>query len=326
MSTPESQAGRPATRGSAARIGLGLAAIGRPAYITTGREADLPRGRSVADLREQAHGLLDAAYAHGIRYVDVARSYGLAEEFLADWLAAHPQANDVVVASKWGYAYVGDWQVDADVHEVKDHSLGAFERQYHETRALLGERLNVYQVHSATLESGILSDAGVHRALAALRERGIRIGLTTSGPAQGEVIRRALDVHVDGLRVFDSIQATWNLLEPSAAGALEQAHSAGCMVIIKEALANGRLTAAGDAGGPGTLLGKAAAEGDTTPDTLALGAALAQPWASIVLSGAATTGQLRSNLAAVPVESPSLGPLAESPATYWSARAARPWR
>ena len=31
--------------------------------------------------------MLDAAYAAGVRYVDAARSYGRAEEFLAGWLA-----------------------------------------------------------------------------------------------------------------------------------------------------------------------------------------------------------------------------------------------
>ena len=43
------------------RIGLGLAALGRPAYITGGRSADLP-DRSVAGLRARTWSMLDAAY------------------------------------------------------------------------------------------------------------------------------------------------------------------------------------------------------------------------------------------------------------------------
>ena len=66
------------------RVGLGLAALGRPAYITSGREQDLP-DRSVAGMRARAFSVLDAAYAAGVRYVDAARSYGLAEEFLAGY-------------------------------------------------------------------------------------------------------------------------------------------------------------------------------------------------------------------------------------------------
>src|SRR6516225_11951904 len=84
------------------RVGLGLAALGRPAYITGGREDDLP-DRSVAGLRARSFSVLDAAYAAGVRYIDVARSYGRAEDFLAGRLAerGHP---DVVVGSKWATA------------------------------------------------------------------------------------------------------------------------------------------------------------------------------------------------------------------------------
>lgn len=320
--TPGSPAGEP----SISRIGLGLAAIGRPAYITAGRAADLPPERSVDALRERAHALLDAAYAEGVRYVDVARSYGRAEEFLTGWLASRPEATDVVVGSKWGYTYVGGWRLDAELHEVKDHSLAAFERQYAQTRELLGERLDVYQVHSATLDSGILTDTAVHRALARLRDHGTRVGLTVSGPAQAEVIRRALDISVGGARLFGSVQATWNLLEPSAGPALAEAHRAGCTVIVKEAVANGRLTSHGDVGGPEGPLGRAAADRGTTPDALALAHVLAQPWAGVVLSGAVTTGQLRSNLAALHQPDAAPDSLAEDPAVYWSARSARAWR
>jgi hypothetical protein len=89
---------------------------------------------------------------------------------------------------------VGGWRLDAPVHEVKDHSLTAFREQLAETAALLGPRLAVYHVHSATLDTGVLDDAALHRALAELRDRGIRVGLSTSGPAQAEAVRRAVDV------------------------------------------------------------------------------------------------------------------------------------
>src|SRR5690242_21906168 len=68
------------------RFGLGLAAVGRPGYINLGRDRDLPADRTVEALRERSYQLLDAAYAAGVRYFDVARSYGRAEEFLAGWL------------------------------------------------------------------------------------------------------------------------------------------------------------------------------------------------------------------------------------------------
>lgn len=81
------------------RVGLGLAALGRPAYLTSSRGSDIGPDRSVTALRQRTFDVLDTAYQKGIRYVDTARSYGRAEEFLADWLRARPDVGDVVVAS-----------------------------------------------------------------------------------------------------------------------------------------------------------------------------------------------------------------------------------
>jgi len=319
----------PGPRG-AARLGIGLAAVARPAYITSGREVDLGAHRGVEDLRQRTWEVLDAAVAAGVGYVDVARSYGRAEEFLASWLRARPEAM-VEVGSKWGYRYVGGWQVDAETHEVKDHSLAAFLRQRDETLALLGDQLAVYHVHSATLETGVLDDAPLHRALADLRERGVAVGISTSGPEQAAAVRRALSVSVDGTSLFTSFQSTWNVLETSAAPALAEAAEAGARVLVKESLANGRLAPAGTAGSPGAERVAELAESlGVGPDVLAVAAALAQPWAGIVLSGAVTPEQVGRNAAAAGLELPAevlpeLARLAEDPREYWTARSRRPW-
>jgi aryl-alcohol dehydrogenase-like predicted oxidoreductase len=291
-------------------IGLGLAAVGRPGYITLDREKDLGGDRSVTALERRAHEVLSAAYDAGVRYFDAARSYGLAERFLASWLRERAlPPNAVTVGSKWGYTYVGAWQVDARVHEVKDHSLAALRRQIEESRALLGESLDLYQIHSATLESGVLEDHAVLAELNALRESGLTIGISVSGPRQAEVIRRALAVSVDGVNPFQSVQATWNLLEPSAGPALAEAHDAGWGVIIKEALANGRLA---------------------SQDRVAIAAALANPWMDVVLSGAVTETQVRSNAGALavqlsPDELAELSKLAEPADRYWTERGQLAW-
>ncbi len=308
-------------------IGLGLAALGRPAYITLGRDTDLGADRSVAAMERRCHDVLDTAYSAGIRYIDTARSYGMAEAFLASWFAKRSVPRSAItVGSKWGYTYTGAWRLDAPVHEAKDLSLAALQRQVAESQALLGDRLRLYQIHSATSESGVLADRRVLAELVRLRSAGLHIGLTVTGPKQADVIRRAMDVEVDGVDLFQSVQATWNLLETSAGSALADAKARGWGVIVKEALANGRLAGrhAGESAAP--LTRKADALG-TTVDVVALAAALSQPWTDVVLSGAVTSDQLRSGLHALDIaadegEWPSM---AEPPADYWARRATLAW-
>jgi aryl-alcohol dehydrogenase-like predicted oxidoreductase len=303
-------------------IGLGLAALGRPGYINLGHGEDLGGQTDVGAMESNAHEALDAAYDGGVRYFDAARSYGKAEAFLASWLERRGlQPGDVTVGSKWGYTYVAEWRVDADPAEVKDLSAATLRRQLAESRALLGPHLRLYQIHSATLESGVLDDREVLDELGRLREEGIAIGVSVTGPQQGETIRRAV-----GVGGFDTVQATWNLLERSAGPALAEAHAAGLGVLVKEVLANGRLTPRGG----DSLLTKVAAERGRTPDALAFAAVLAQPWVDVSLSGATTVEQLRSNLAALEVGYDEeldrrLAPLAEEPERYWSTRAELPW-
>ncbi|MFI8823489.1 aldo/keto reductase [Streptomyces sp. NPDC053431] len=317
---------------SLARFGLGTAAVGRPGYITLGRDLDLPADRSVRALRERTHALLDAAYAAGVRYFDTARSYGRAEEFLAGWLDARPEAaGQVTVGSKWGYTYTADWHVSGvTAHEVKEHTPAVFDRQVQETRALFGRSPDVYLVHSVTPDSPALSDPALHARLAVLAAEGVRVGLSTSGPAQGDTVRAALDVTVAGKPLFTAVQSTWNPLEPSAAPALAEAHDAGLWVVVKEAMANGRL-ADRNATGPDTAALRAvAARTGASCDAVALAAAAAQPWADMVLSGAATRQQLASNLTAAgltldPVDLAALAGLAEPADAYWRARASLAW-
>lgn len=309
------------------RLGVGLAALGRPGYINLGHAGDLP-DQSVAGMRAQAWAVLDAAYAAGVRYFDAARSYGRAEEFLGAWVQARGH-RDAVLGSKWGYTYVADWQPDAPVHEVKTHDRATLDRQWPQTLAALGMAPDLYLIHSATLESGVLDDPAVLSRLAELAAGGVRVGLSTSGPAQADTIRRALEVQVDGVNPLSAVQATWNLLDRSAGAALADAHAAGWVTVVKEGVANGRLSARG-LSGRGDVpapLAALAAELGVTPDAAALAAVLAQPWADMVLSGAGNTDQLAQNLAAlrVQVAADTLPELTLDARTYWQERAALPW-
>jgi aryl-alcohol dehydrogenase-like predicted oxidoreductase len=303
-------------------VGLGLAALGRPGYINLGHAEDLAGHTDVASLEAATHAVLDAAYAGGVRYFDAARSYGKAEAFLGKWLTRRGlEPGEVTVGSKWGYTYTADWRVDAPVHEVKALEVATLRRQLGESERLLGPNLDLYQIHSATLDSGILDDPAVLDELARMRASGLSIGLTVTGSDQAETIERALEVGG-----FDTVQATWNLLERSAGSMLAEAHAAGLGVIVKEPLANGRLTPRGAI----PELIEAAHSVDSTPDALALAAALAQPWSDVVLSGAATVEELESNLASLALDVPPelverLDTITEDPVSYWRARAELPW-
>jgi aryl-alcohol dehydrogenase-like predicted oxidoreductase len=318
----------------ATRLGLGLAALGRPGYINLGHAADLEHSYDRQEMQAHAHAVLDAAWEVGVRYFDAARSYGDGERFLASWLAVRGRSpGEVVVASKWGYTYTANWQVEAPRHEVKEHTVAVLRRQAEESRSILGEYLRLYQIHSATLESGVLDDAEVLGELARLRGRGWKVGLSLTGPRQADTLRKVLTVRLDGVRPFDAVQATWNLLEPSAGEALAEAHAAGLGVIVKEALANGRLTsrnAEPDFAGKRQALQSEAVRLGVGPDGLALAAVLARPWADVVLSGAATSEQVRSNARALEVRwddgaEARLPALAEPAEEYWQRRGRLAW-
>jgi aryl-alcohol dehydrogenase-like predicted oxidoreductase len=316
------------------RIGLGMAALGRPGYINLGHGRDLGGDLGETAMEARAHEVLDAAWSSEIRYFDVARSYGLGERFLGSWLTTRGVSPEhVTVGSKWGYRYTANWKVEADVHEIKEHTLPALKRQWSESVSLLDGYLHLYQIHSATMESGVLENEEVLEELARLRDRGIRIGLSLSGAGQSEVLRKAMGIAFGGLRLFECVQATWNLLERSAGPALSEAHAAGIGIIIKEALANGRLTDRNDDRGFAprlALLKKEAERLNVSMDTLIIAATLAEPFADVVLSGATNTKQLLSNVAGSPIALDAgtrtrLLEIVESPDEYWGIRKKLPW-
>jgi aryl-alcohol dehydrogenase-like predicted oxidoreductase len=314
------------------RLGIGLAAIARPGYITLGRDRDLAGTRSADALYARCAEVLDAARAAGVRYVDVARSYGRAEEFLARWLVERGVPADAVsVGSKWGYRYTAGWTVDAPVHEEKELSTARFRAQLAETQALLGERLALYQIHSATADSGALEDPSLLAALVEARRAGRfrAVGLTLSGAESARALDLALAARIDGEPVFEVVQATFNILEPSLAAGLAAAHAAGLGVIVKEVHANGRLADANDRpDDAGMLDGLRAAAGGLPLDRLAIAFARSHPFIDVVLSGAATTAQLASHVAALgapPIDPTGLAAFAEPPARYWRTRGSLPW-
>jgi aryl-alcohol dehydrogenase-like predicted oxidoreductase len=314
-----------------------LAALGRPGYINLGHADDLNREYSVEAMQQHAHGVLDVAWESGVRYFDAARSYGKAEAFLGSWIRKRKIASgEITVGSKWGYTYTADWQIqtpDGVAHEVKRHELDVLEHQHAESIETLGEHLNLYQIHSATLDSGVMDNAEVLDHLRSLRKSGLKIGFSVSGPNQLATIDKALAINAQSGQLFDSVQATWNLLERSAGDMLQRAHDSGVSVIVKEGLANGRLTSRNSEPqfeSKLATLTKIASSLDTTVDALSLAAVWNQPWVSTVLSGASTTEHLLSNLRATNIDWTEgtfreLDLLTEVSEEYWNRRSALAW-
>ena len=315
------------------RIGLGLAALGRPGYINLGHGDELGHNYDLSVMEQRTHDMLDLAYEKGIRYFDTARSYGKAEDFLKNWLFKknYPE-KELKVGSKWGYTYTADWKVSAEKHEVKEHSLEVLERQWNISKQLQ-PYLRLYQIHSATFESGVLENKEVLNKLAEIKASGTLIGLSLSGPNQGDVLTAAAAIKIDGQYLFDSTQITYNILEQGPAKAIEAAAQRGMGIIIKEALANGRLTPKNEAGAfqnSKDQLQNIAAKYQVTIDAIAMAFILAQPWAHLVLSGAVLKEHLLSNLnvAAINLTEEELNIISQMQVPselYWSERKGLDW-
>jgi aryl-alcohol dehydrogenase-like predicted oxidoreductase len=220
------------------KIGLGTAAIGRPQYINIRQETTTEF--SLDDFRKKGLEMLDTAYRQGIRYFDTAPGYGMAEQLLIEWVAEKEDAS-IEVATKWGYTYVANFDPTAKQHEVKEHSLEKLNEQWEQSKKLL-PLLTTYQIHSATLETGVLENDKILHRLAELRNKhSILIGISTTGTNQVEAIKKALDVEVNGNSLFDVFQVTYNIFDQSLATISDLLSKQNIRLVIKEALANGRV-------------------------------------------------------------------------------------
>lgn len=219
-------------------IGLGTAAIGRPQYINLRQE--MVHFESLDTFWEKGMDTLEAAYKLGVRYFDTAPGYGMSEQMLVEWVEMKNDPS-IEIATKWGYTYTANYEHDAIIHEVKDHSIKQLNRQWDHSYLLL-PFLTTYQIHSASFETGVLKNEEVLNRLAEIKTKhNLKIGLTTSGADHMDVLKYALDVEVNQQPLFEVFQVTYNILDQSLSDLAGQIHAAGFRIIVKEALANGRL-------------------------------------------------------------------------------------
>lgn len=316
---------------SKTKIGLGLAALGRPEYINI-RNGNTPN-KSQEAYKENAFSILNFAYEQGIQYFDTAPSYGKGEAYLIDWNSKY-QHKDVTLSTKWGYTYVANWELGFNgAHEVKEHSLAKLKEQWQISKKLQ-PALKIYQVHSATFESGILENNEVLQQLYQIKkETGIQIGITTSGANQSEIIAAALKIKVNNVDLFDSYQVTYNILEQSTHVILKQLLQLKKTVIIKEALANGRIfknTQFNQYQKLYNFLETLAVKYQVGIDAVALRFVMDNLEPTYVLSGAFSKQQLEQNIKAQKIklnkeEITALKSFKIAPEAYWEERNKLVW-
>jgi aryl-alcohol dehydrogenase-like predicted oxidoreductase len=312
------------------QLGLGTAALGRPQYINV--RQDNSGNTDLETFRKHSFSVLEAAYNSGIRYFDTAPGYGLAEELVLEWVQTKNDTS-IEIATKWGYTYTANFDINATVHEIKEHSLKKLNEQWSFSKQLL-PYLKVYQIHSATLETGVLENTEVLRQLAFLKKTyNLKIGLTTSGTNQVEVIKKALTVLVDGQTVFDLFQVTYNFLDQSLQEVSAELMRQNKSIVIKEALANGRVF--GNTAYPHykelyLVLEELSKKYTVGVDAISLKYCEQTIPNSIVLSGASTALQLKENVKLTDFSLSSddietLNSFRTTPDFYWTERKKLQW-
>lgn len=283
-------------------LGLGTAAIGRPEYINIRQE---PTEKcSLSNFEKEGLALLQFAFDKGIRYFDTAPGYGMAEQMMIKWLK-DIEPNTLQIASKWGYTYTADFKTNAKIHEVKEHSIAKLNSQWNVSTALL-PALKFYQIHSATFETQVLDNDSVLNRLSELKDKyGLVIGITTTGYNQVEVFEKAITIEKNGNRLFDLFQITYNIFDQSFGSILHNNNDPKLKIVVKEALANGRLF-------PNNqfkhyqntykCLNRLSKIYNVGVDAIALRFCIDSIPAFKVLSGASKTEHLISNLAAINFE------------------------
>lgn len=308
---------------STTKLGLGLAALGRPEYINIRDNYNIDK--SLESFEQNAYEMLDFAYENGIRYFDTAPSYGKGELFLKNWNDKQLH-KDVTLSTKWGYTYVANWQLGySGKHEVKEHSIEKLKEQWQDSKELL-PNLKIYQIHSATLESGVLENKAVLNELHRLKkEHKLQIGLSSSGSNQSEIIKKALEIEINNETLFDSFQVTFNFLEQATFSVLKKVKELNKTIIVKEALANGRVFS-----NKNKILKSLSKKYNVGIDALALRFVIDYLEPTYVLSGASSKKQFSENLKTLSFsftdkEIEDLKNLQVNSKTYWEERGNLNW-
>lgn len=264
-------------------LGFGALEIGRHwPYWRQDRE-DFTRPDEASAVR-----VLRAAIDHGINFFDTAPAYQDSERILGK--AFKGVRGEVLIGTKCGEWFDGERSVyDYSFHETKrfiENSLRQLQTDY----------VDLLQIHSASLEV-VRKGETLAAMQEAKREGKTRfLGLSTEDPAA------ALEAVSSG--AFDAVQVSYNAMNSLfARETFEAARAAGVGIIVKDAVARGKLSAklidVTDAGERAELerLRGIAADAGMTVTELALRFVLSDDRVSTVIAGTKSTEHLAMNAA-----------------------------
>ena len=277
-----------------------LAASSGSASRRSGGRLHQPRPRRRRRRRDRrrdgargARGARRARTSAACARFDAARSYGLAEQFLGELAArARPRPRRRLRQLQVGLRLHGAAGGRRRARTRSRSSRRAQLRRQWARDAGAARRRGCGSTRSTRRRwrAGCSTTPRCGRASTALRAAGVRIGLSATGPDRR---RRSTARSRSAASTRSRRRGTCTSARPRArwrARARRRARGLRQGGAGERAAHRPRRAAA--------PLAAAARERDTTRDALALAAALAQPWADVVLSGAATVEQLESNLAA----------------------------
>lgn len=201
-------------------IGFGAFKIGRNEQTKYGAEYALPDDEDVSRL---LNGLLD----RGVNYIDTAPAYGLSEERIG--MAIATRRGEYVLSTKVGETFENGVS-------TYDFSSGAIERSIERSLLRLQtDKLDVVLIHCNADDLAIQRETDAIRTLQRLREQHIigQIGLSA----------KTVEGAQAGLTWADVLMVEYHLADRSQEEVIAAAHSAGIGVIVKKALASGKLPA-----------------------------------------------------------------------------------
>ena len=197
---------------SVSRLGIGLYEMGM---------------RKDSDAFSKSDTLLNLALDKGINLLDTAGCYGRSEEMIGR--AVSHRRGEYSLATKAGHVTVDPYPPEPNEKAWSQETIStSIDRSL---VRLQTDHLDLVQLHSPSLEILELGDAVT--ALVKAKEAGKTRFIGYSG--DNEDAERAIE-----LGVFDTLQTSFNLVDQSARGFLDDAVAANMGVIIKRPVANMR--------------------------------------------------------------------------------------